>query len=133
MALSFGSDIPSVDTSILGNGNMSYGSNSSFNFMDWLTGTDNLSTGTPIIGSSSEYLDAVSSNGVNTSQIDGTSSFTAALGSLASAVLSNMGAQNDTPTTTTTQVKSSTVAGIDIRTIAIVGLIGAAVYYVAIK
>jgi hypothetical protein len=135
MALSFGSNAPSVDTSLVSNGgNLSYGSNAgNFSFTDWLFSTDNLSSGIPIIGSQSEYLDAVSANGVNTSQIDGTSGFTSALSGLASAVLASMGAQNDTPTVTQVSSSSGSVAGFDLKTIAIVGLIGAAVYYVAVK
>ncbi|WP_417267549.1 hypothetical protein [Celeribacter baekdonensis] len=137
MALSYGNNIPKVGWPVdPAERPLSYGSaGSGFNVTDWLFGSSSsgpgYSAGVPIVGTSGEYLDAMGSSGVNTTQMDGTTGFASALSGLASAVLGSMGAQDDTPQAT--QVSTKQVAGFDVRTIAIFGVIGAAIYYVAKK
>ena len=136
MALTYGTSVPSVSGAGSG-ANLGYGTaNSGFSVTDWLFGSSasgpTYSSGVPIVGTSGEYLDGLAAAGVNTTQMDGTTGFASALSGLASAVLGAMGAQDDTPQAT--QVSASKqVAGFDVRSIVIFGVIGAAIYYVAKK
>ncbi|AVW90985.1 hypothetical protein DA792_07715 [Celeribacter baekdonensis] len=136
MALTFGDSVPSV-SSAGPSRNLSYGTaNSGFSVTDWLFGSSSsgpgYSSGVPIVGTSGEYVDALAAAGVNTTQMDGTTGFASALSGLASAVLGSMGAQDDTPQYTQVSAGKQ-VAGFDVRTIAIFGVIGAAIYYLAKK
>lgn len=96
---------------------------------DLLAGFGGLSMGTTIGGKNSP-----ASRGVNTAQVDGTSGFFGTLSGFGSALLEGIGVQAEEaakPQPQQASYNGGTVAGVDVKTIAIVGIVGAAIYYAA--